>query len=212
MIEIPAFFIIGLTGGFGHCVLMCHPFVLYVSGRYSASRAGYSMLIPHIYYNLGRILTYSALGAAAGFLGSVVQYAGAFTGVQKLAAILGGILLTVFAALSLSGISGAFFPAKLNISKYISRFEPPNPLFLGLMLGLLPCGLSMGAVIGAASSGSAFTGALLLFAFGIGTSAAMMTMALFGNLALKYSVILKKAGGILLFIMGAYFIYMGVSF
>lgn len=212
MIEIPAFFLIGLTGGFGHCVLMCHPFVLYVSSRYAVSRTGYSMLIPHIYYNLGRSVTYAALGAAAGFFGSVVQYAGAFAGVQKLAAITGGSVLIIFALLSLSGAGGSAFLLKFNASKCIARFEPSNPFFLGLMLGLLPCGLSMGAVIGAASSGSAAMGALLLFSFGLGTTAAMMIMALFGNLAVVYSRILKKIGGILLLFMGIYFIYMGVSF
>ena len=212
MIEIPAFFIIGITGGFGHCILMCHPFVLYVSGKYSASKNGYSMLIPHFYYNLGRSLTYSIMGAVAGFLGSVVQYTGAFLGIQKLAAILGGFFLAMFAVLSLLGVSGALFLSKLNIPKYITCYKSLTPLLFGMMQGLLPCGLSMGAVIGAASSGNAFIGALLLLAFGIGTSAAMMLMALFGNFITKYSKVLKYISDILLLIMGIYFIHMGISF
>ena len=213
MIEVSAYFFIGLTGGFGHCVLMCNPFVLYVSSKYSVSYNGYYMLIPHIYYNFGRTLTYMILGAVAGFLGSVIQYAGSsFIGVQKLAAILGGSFLILFALLSFFGSSGNFILSKINLSKYLKKIETSPPFLLGMMLGLLPCGLSMGAVIGAASAGNAFNGALLLLAFGIGTSAAMMTMALFGNFAVKHSVILRKIGNILLLLTGAYFIYMGISY
>lgn len=214
MIEVSAFFLIGLTGGYGHCVLMCNPFVLYVSSKYAVHHAGYSMLIPHVYYNVGRSVTYAILGAIAGFFGSIVQYAGSsFVGIQKLAAIVGGVFLVVFALLSCFGASGsAYILSKLNISKLLKKINTTNPFFFGMVLGVLPCGLSMGAIIGATSSGSAIKGGLLLFAFGIGTSAAMMTMALFGNLAIKHSSILRKIGNVLLLITGIYFIYMGITF
>lgn len=213
MIEIPAYFLIGLTGGFGHCVLMCHPFVLYVSSRYAVSRKGYFMLIPHLYYNIGRSVTYAILGAIAGFLGSVVQYAGSsFIGVQKLAAIIGGSFLILYSILSLFGSTSIFKFSKFNISKIISKFDISNPFLLGLLLGMLPCGLSMGAIIGATSSGDFVMGAILLFVFGIGTTVAMMVMALFGNFAIKHSRYIKQIGSVLLFFMGLYFIYMGFSY
>ncbi len=213
MLEISAFFFIGFTGGFGHCVLMCHPFVLYVSSKYAITKQGYSMLIPHIFYNLGRSITYAILGSIAGLLGSVLQYAGSsFIGVQKLAAIIGGIFLVVYGFLSIYGSSSIFMLSKFNISKVINKFEISNPFIFGLILGLLPCGLSMGAIIGASSSGSFFKGAILLFSFGIGTTFAMMVMALFGNIAIKYSSAIKKISSILLILMGFYFIYMGINY
>lgn len=213
MLEISAFFLIGFTGGFGHCVLMCHPFVLYVSSKYAITKQGYSMLIPHIFYNLGRSITYAILGSIAGLLGSVLQYAGStFIGIQKFAAIIGGIFLIVYGLLSISSSYSIFSLSKFNFSKIINKFEISNPFVFGIILGFLPCGLSMGAIIGATSSSSFFKGAILLFSFGIGTTFAMMVMALFGNIAIKYSVALKKIGSILLFFMGIYFIYMGINF
>ena len=212
MIELLAFFFIGLTGGFGHCVLMCNPFVLYISSKYSVSYSGYSMLIPHLYYNFGRTITYTILGAVAGLMGSVIQYAGkSFIGIQKLAAIMGGLFLVIFALFSFIGITMPIF-SKFNISKFTKYFESSNPFFLGLMLGLLPCGLSMGTIIGAASSENAVKGAFMLFLFGIGTTVSMMVMALFGNLAIKHSNVFRKIGNILLLFTGIYFVYMGIRF
>lgn len=211
MFEIIGFFLIGLTGGFGHCVLMCHPFVLYISSKYVGSKTGYGLLYPHIYYNLGRIVTYTALGAVAGFFGSVVQYAGTFVNFQKTASIIGGIVLIFYAVFSLFHIkfSLSFF-SKFN--SLFGKLSLSNPFFTGLLLGFLPCGLSMGAVIGAASTGSVLSGALSLTAFGLGTSVALLLVAVFGSMAMKYSSKLKFASVILLFFMGIYFIYSGVRY
>ncbi len=208
IITITSFFLIGLSGGFGHCVLMCHPFTLFISTKFSINKTGKKFIIPHLYYNLGRIITYSILGAIAGLLGSVIQFAGTFVQIQGLAAIIGGSLLIIYAILSLFKIS----TKSINIFKKIKVVNSIHPFITGLILGLLPCGLSMGAIIGAASSESAITGAIQTFAFGVGTSVAMITIAIFGSLALKYVKILSKISTILLLFMGVYFIYIGVTY
>jgi len=209
MITIISFFFIGVSGGFGHCVLMCHPFVLYISNKYIGQNTGLAFFLPHIYYNLGRIVTYSLLGAVAGLLGSVIQFAGSFVHIQKLAAIIGGIALIIYALLSLL----KFHTKTINIfSKFFKRKNPTHPFVSGLILGFLPCGLSMGAIIGAASSGSIIYGALQTFAFGVGTSIAMMLIAIFGSLLLRYVKALSYISSILLLFMGGYFIYIGLNY
>ena len=208
IITITSFFLIGLSGGFGHCVLMCHPFTLFISTKFSINKTGKKFIIPHLYYNLGRIITYTVLGAIAGFLGSVIQFAGTFVHIQGLAAIIGGMLLIIYSVLSLSKIS----IKSINIFKKVKGINSIHPIITGLILGLLPCGLSMGAIIGAASSESAIVGALQTFAFGVGTSVAMITIAIFGSFALKYVKILSKVSTVLLLFMGAYFIYIGITY
>lgn len=211
MPEIIGFFIIGLTGGFGHCVLMCHPFVLYISSKYIGAKKGYGLLYPHLYYNLGRIFTYTFLGAVAGFFGSVVQYAGTFVNFQKAASVIGGTILICYAVFSFFHIRfSSSFIAKF--SNLFGKLSLSNPFFTGILLGFLPCGLSMGAIIGAASTGNIVGGALSLAAFGLGTSIALLLVAVFGSMAMKYSSKLKSVGAILLFIMGLYFIYSGVKY
>ena len=71
-IDLAGFLMLGLLGGFGHCVGMCSPFVLFVSRRYAPpdaargtnpAEARRRAFIAQLWYTAGRILTYVALGA-----------------------------------------------------------------------------------------------------------------------------------------------------
>ncbi|MBK8598853.1 MAG: sulfite exporter TauE/SafE family protein [Holophagales bacterium] len=78
-IELLGFLTLGPLGGFGRRVGMCSPFVLFVSRHYVSPDAGGGGADPaavrraafraRLWYTLGRILTYVALGALAGALG-----------------------------------------------------------------------------------------------------------------------------------------------
>lgn len=206
-------FLVGFAGGFGHCILMCHPFVLHISSTFSDSNAGYKILIPNFFYNAGRTVTYSLMGALVGGLGSIATFAGQnFLNIQKFAALAGGIILVLFAVLYFFNLSSFNFLAKLPIMNKIKKFKPNNPFFYGLLLGFLPCGLTMGAIIGAMPSGSWYAGALMMAAFGIGTAFALMILAVLGSYIMKYVKYFKHITSILLFIMGIYFIYQGINF
>ena len=114
-------FLVGFAGGFGHCILMCHPFVLHISSTFSDSNAGYKILIPNFFYNAGRIITYAAMGALAGGLGSIATYAGQnFLNIQKFAALAGGIILVLFAVMYFFNLSSFNFLAKLKIMNKIN--------------------------------------------------------------------------------------------
>ncbi len=200
-------FLIGLTGGFSHCVFMCHPFVLHISSKFSDSNAGYRILIPNLFYNLGRTFTYTVLGIIIGFAGTIATYAGnTFFNIQKLSALIGGTILVVFALLYFLNISSFNFMPKLKVVDKIKKYTPTNPFFYGVLLGFLPCGLSMNAFILAIPSGSWYIGGLMLFVFGIGTSVAMMMLAVFGSYVMQYVKYFKHITSILLFIMGIYYI------
>lgn len=211
MVEIIGFFLVGLTGGFSHCVLMCHPFVLYISSKYADSATGIRLILPNIYYNFGRILTYSLLGAVTGFLGGIVQYAGNFVNIQKISSTIGGLFLVLYAFSVL--LSLKFLNIKSSkFTEFFKKLNPTNSFFTGILLGFLPCGLSMGAVIGSASSGSALRGALQLAAFGFGSAIALLVVAIFGSIAMAYSSKFKVLNSILILFMGLYFIYSGLKY
>ena len=206
-------FLVGFAGGFGHCILMCHPFVLHISSAFSDSNAGYKILIPNLFYNAGRTVTYAGMGALAGGLGSIATYAGQnFLNIQKFAALAGGIILVLFAVMYFFNLSSFNFLVKLKIMDKIKKYKPNNPFFYGLLLGCLPCGLTMGAVIGAVPSGSWYIGYLMMASFGIGTSVALMILAVLGSYIMQYVKYFKHLTALLLFIMGIYFIYQGVTF
>lgn len=179
-IDLFSMFMLGLLGT-GHCIGMCGPLVFVLpgqTGRFSA----------HIYYHLGRIATYVAVGGLLGGIGAGLEaIAGqsTSTAVPWLSQI--QVALSFFAAalLFMLGLArlGVILepgwllfidPAKLpGYSRWgagASRpRDPASFLITGLMLGFLPCGLSYAAFIRALPSGGFIEGMLLVLAFGLGT-------------------------------------------
>ena len=210
-------FLLGLSGGFGHCILMCHPFVLHISSTFADTNAGYRILIPNGFYNLGRTVTYTFMGLVIGSIGSIAGAADALSNnnlllFQRSVAIIGGSLLIIYAVLYMFDVSSLNIFTKLPIVKTLKKFNPKNPFLYGIVLGFLPCGLSMGALLGTISSGSWLIGGLMMAAFGFGTTFAMMILAIFGSYVMKYVKYFRHITTILLFIMGIYFIYQGIIF
>ncbi len=163
MIELGVVFLFGLVGGL-HCLGMCGPIVLAYSLPLSAGR-----LRAHAGYHAGRILTYMALGAAAGAAGGWI---GALSKVAVAARLAAGAVMIA------TGVLLAF-PLK-NRPKLIQiragKMVHGNKLALGLALGFLPCGLIYAALLKAVDAASAASGALTMLAFGLGTAVPLLGM------------------------------------
>jgi uncharacterized protein len=168
-----------------HCAQMCGPIVLSysVGGRTSATH--------HLCYNTGRITTYAALGAIAGAAGHAMGLLGRMAGIEQTAAILFGVLL-VIAGLLMSGAvptQRLVQIDRLGISPFFSRTvgrlmlapSAGSKLALGLVMGFLPCGLLYAALLKAASTGSAISGAASMAAFGAGTTGALLAIGFFSS-------------------------------
>lgn len=179
-----ALFFAGLAGSLVHCVGMCGPFVLGQvlvdaeagkAGSYGEWRrlAGAS-LIP---YHLGRITTYTALGAAAGAATAVFTATSAF-------AWLSGVLLVIaagFMVLQAFGLAaGTTSPLTSGLARLAGPLSssrgPAARYALGLVLGFLPCGLLYGALAAAGGTASLREGALAMAAFALGTVPALVAV------------------------------------
>lgn len=209
------FLTLGFSVGFGHCLGMCHPFVLYISGRFVGDKKGYRPLfLPHIKYNLGRITTYAFLGAVSGFAGNVLQAVGTLAGVQKAAAIFAGVFLIVYGLFAFAGynfmnkLETRF--GRLNIAEKIKRLQPKTPYITGLVLGFLPCGPLYGIIIASASTASPAHGAISMLLYGVGTMAALMLASVFGNFLMKRRGVLNIVSLIIMVAMGVFFVWSGV--
>lgn len=216
-LDLIGFLSLGFFGGFGHCIGMCHPFVLYISGRFTKGELGYiNLLKPHFSYNIGRILTYSILGLLAGFLGDIAEMAGGMLGIQKSASVIAGIFLILYALLSFGGYNLLNkFENKVAADKVmgiIKRVQPKRSFTTGMLLGLLPCGLLYSALIAATSLGSMYKAGVAMALFGFGTMIALMITAVFGNYFMSRRGIFNILGLILLLIMGAYFVWSGIRY
>jgi sulfite exporter TauE/SafE len=209
----------GILGSFGHCLGMCGPIVAsYTLSGSSGSRPWSERLVPHLLYHGGRITMYAFIGALMGLSGSFVNVAMSIAGLQNAVAVLAGIAM-VLMGMSITGIAGRTawlerhnivvlrYAKQVMSARSLLRYYP-----LGLLLGLLPCGLSYTIFIAAAGTGGLLPGMMTALFFGIGTLPALL---LFGTAISYFSASLRgtiyRAGGALVIIMGIYFIFRGIS-
>jgi len=206
---------LGLLGGFGHCVGMCSPFVLFVSRRYVPAVDGRAaVLVAQVWYTAGRVLTYAALGAAAGALGGIVALAGGLLGVQRAASIVAGGVLVIWALAALSDLvpglqtGGRLFA---RVAGTLKGRVPGHPFLTGLFLGLLPCGLLYSALIAAAARGGAIDGAAALALFGLGTAPALLGVSVADELLARNRTVINRLSQVFLLAMGIWFLWTGFA-
>ncbi|WP_224997660.1 sulfite exporter TauE/SafE family protein [Cesiribacter sp. SM1] len=204
--------LIGFLGSM-HCVAMCGPLALAVpAGKTSAA-----WLQGRLLYQAGRLLTYAALGAVVGALGQSIALAGWQQGLS----VAGGILLLLF-ALSPSrverfvGGAGFFgkplYRLKQSMAAVLRRRYKLSGFLLGLLNGLLPCGLVYLGLAGALVTGSAVTGATYMAAFGAGTLPAMLVVVVAGNwLRGGWQLQLRRLAPTAAFVMGLALVARGLE-
>ena len=210
-IDLAGFLMLGLLGGFGHCVGMCSPFVLFVSRRYVPPGGGrLAVLAAQGWYTAGRIVTYAVLGAAAGALGGVVELAGGLLGMQRAASIVAGGVLVIWALVALSDLvprldtGGNLFA---RVAGALKGRVPGHPFATGLVLGLLPCGLLYSALIASAARGGVFDGAAALAVFGLGTAPALLGLSAADELLARNRPFINRLSQLFLLVMGLWFLW-----
>ncbi|MFN7917325.1 MAG: sulfite exporter TauE/SafE family protein [Vicinamibacterales bacterium] len=211
-LDLVAFLMLGVLGSAAHCVGMCTPFVFMVSRRYSLPAGAHIPWVAQAWYHAGRLTTYGLLGALGGAVGSALQVAGALVGLQRAAAILAGAALIITGAASLVSLQTASGPGAWagRLTSVLGRRMPGHPYALGVVLGLLPCGLLYSAVVAAMATGSAAVGAAGLVLFGLGTAPALVGISLADALIVRRRALLNRLAQVFVLVMGAWFVYHGV--
>ncbi len=191
-------FLAGLVGGMTHCVGMCSPFVLAQTTTSKTSesvlkRITGGMLLP---YHLGRITTYVVLAI---LVNAVINLAFVYSETKILISV--PLLMTASVIFLISAFPqiSALFPWAKNVKapapvKTIMRFSRGlmnNPgIFkryaLGVLLGFLPCGLVISALMASATAQTSVMAGLSMAAFAIGTMPSLIAVSL-GGQALRVS-------------------------
>lgn len=214
-IEFFNFFTLGFFGGIGHCISMCHPFVIYTSSRFSTKKGYSGIIIPQLQYNAGRIVTYIMISIIISYIGDIINAASSLMGIQKGASILAGILLFLYGS-SILMKRNIFAPIESRIASYtpkiMSKLNPKNPFMLGIFLGFLPCGLLYGALISAFGLSSASKSVVAILFFGIGTSIPLLIFSLIGSFLQKRYDLFNKISALVMISMGLYFIFGGIRY
>jgi sulfite exporter TauE/SafE len=205
--------ILGLMGSF-HCAGMCGPIAiaLPLHGNTVPQKIFGGTL-----YNVGRTITYGIMGAIFGLLGQGIQMIG-FQ--QKVSVIMGAIMIisVLFPALfknqyrmdkSLFSFVGKL---KKKIGEMFSIRSFSSLYFIGMLNGLLPCGLVYMAIAGAIGTGGVAEGSLYMILFGLGTIPMLLSISLAGNvmsLAIRRKI--NKLIPVLVVVVGLLFILRGLS-
>lgn len=164
--------LLGLAGSL-HCVGMCGPLMLALPVNREV-RA--SFLTGRLLNQAGRILVYGILGLVVGFAGEQLVTAG----LQQWLAVLAGVFMLFFIAWP-AGL-GRFRrgPAllvgrlKMLFATFLQRRGHSALFLLGMLNGLLPCGLVYLALASSLALGDAASSAAFMVIFGLGTSPALL--------------------------------------
>ncbi|MBU3978504.1 sulfite exporter TauE/SafE family protein [Patescibacteria group bacterium] len=182
--SLPVVFLIGLTAGISTCMAIVGGLVLGASARFAEKHPLATTLQkfkPHIFFNLGRIASYTILGGAIGYLGSFLQLSTSFLGLLTIAVGLVMLLLGVQLTEVVPGLNRFKIIMPKQISKLLGiqqkstkEYSHTNSAFMGALTFFLPCGFTQAMQLYAISSGSPLIGALTMGTFAIGTAPGLL--------------------------------------
>lgn len=203
--------IIGLSSSF-HCIGMCGPIAVAVPTRSNSSFGAFILLLQ---YHFGRILTYAALGLLIGNIGLTLKMFGALQWIS----IISGIALILFAwkklfshHLEIPFVGKVTQFISRNIGKIVRSESPFKLLILGMLNGLLPCGMVYIALTNALLTGSPISSAAAMIFFGVGTLPAMLIFGMMLNkISFSLRAKLNKMIPVLLTIVGALIVLRGLN-
>lgn len=168
---------LGVMGSF-HCLGMCGPIALSLP---LANRNFSSVVAGSLLYNLGRAFTYAFLGMIVGLLGESVTFI--FSDYQQKVSVFIGILLLLSVLVPalfnpLKKINPQFYSLshflKNKLSIFLYRKSNTALFMIGILNGLLPCGMVYTALTLAFSTVNTSMAAAFMFVFGLGTLPSML--------------------------------------
>lgn len=175
--------LVGLVAGISTCMALVGGLVLGLSARHAklhpeATRR--QKFIPHLFFNLGRIIGFAFLGGLFGLIGSGFKMSTNLLGFLTI--FVGAVML--FLGLKLIGVFPILQNKTITLPKSISIFFGATKehkeyshfgsFVAGILTFFLPCGFTQAMQIYAVSTGSFLQGALVMSLFALGTAPGLL--------------------------------------
>lgn len=217
-LDLWTIFLVALLGSVGHCIGMCGGFVVaYSTAKIDPERTKYFQSLAHTLYSAGRIVSYMFIGAIFGYLGSAITFSLGAKGVLFI--VIG--LLMVLIAFSLSGklkfltviehsiVQTPLF--KKLFQSVIRSKSLPSFFYMGVLNGLIPCGLVYFFATAAIASGSAVMGAVVMAVFGLATVPALFILGMVSTMIsqMTWRKHVMSVAAVLIALYGGYTGYKG---
>lgn len=207
-----AVFLLGLVAASSSCIAVAGGVLLSTAARFNARYQSATRLLamrPVFLFVAGRLVSYAVLGAAIGALGRALSPSPFVTGAVTVVAALWMLVM----GLEMLGRAPRWaLKIMPRVPKALShrvldaqgKEHPFVPALLGAGTFFLPCGFTQALQLYALTTGSAATGAMILFAFALGTAPALLALG-WASSSLK-----GKAGKLFLQFSGALVMLLGL--
>lgn len=212
-VSFGAAFMIGLVAASSSCVAVTGGLLLSVASSYAKAhnpQTRWEKFKPHLYFNAGRIASYTILGGAIGALGKAIGISPTTTGILTMVAA----ILMIATGMNILQRGPRWLrnlqprPPKFLAHKILDasgKERPFVPSLMGAVTFFLPCGFTQALQLYVLGTGSSGTGALVMLAFSLGTLPSLLALGAattyakgnFGRRLLKFS-------GALVLVMGVY--------
>lgn len=215
-------FLIGLTAGISTCMALIGGLVLGAAARFAESHptaTAMEKFTPHLFFNLGRIISFFVFGGIIGYAGSFIKFSSGTLGI--LIVVVGVVMF--FLGLQLIEIfprlSGMTFTLPKGLSNLLGikqhaekQYSHKNALLLGGMTFFLPCGFTQAMQLFAMSTGDPVAGSLTMGVFALGTTPGLLSIG--GLTAIVKGVFARvffKFAGIVVIILAFYNMSSGLT-
>src|SRR5712692_8958097 len=211
--------LIGVVASMSTCIAVTGGLLVAVAAKYNEATTKLSdaqRFKPHLFFNAGRIVSYTLLGGAIGALGST------FT----LSPEAGGLLM-ILASIIMIGLGLQM----LKLFPWLKQLQPKMPKFLAhkihdlsekevkgraFVLGastfFFPCGFTQALQLYVLAKGSFTTGALTMLAFSLGTLPALVSLSALSSFARgSFQRYFLKFAGVAVVMLGFFNIQSGLT-
>lgn len=202
-----------------HCIGMCGGIILtqcvhkHENDGIKNNKIHNILLSPAVFYNIGRIISYTVIGGIVGAIGQVLTLSGVLKGIIP---IISGIFMIIM-AINILGIFPILKYLNISMPKFIAKkitykYNSSNPLIIGILTGLMPCGPIQMIQLYALSTRSFIHGAISSFIFVLGTVPGLFIFSAFSiMLSKKFSKYILKFSALVVAILGIIMIGRGFA-
>lgn len=210
-------FAMGILASLSTCAAVTGGILLAASSKYNQMHhnlTGAQRFRPHIFFNAGRIVSYTTFGALLGIVGSSITLSpwanGMLLIIGSLSMILLGLqLLKLFPALSRFHLG---FPKRFSNKILDASNKPTAPFLLGASTFFLPCGFTQALQLYVLSRSDPVLGALAMFMFSIGTLPGTLSIGAISSFVKgDFQKHFFKFSGVLIVIVGIFSIGNGLA-
>ncbi len=209
---------LGLVAAMSTCLAVTGGLLLGIATRHAEKNPGLTgaqKFKPHLYFNAGRIVSYTLLGGLVGAIGSIIVLSPRVSG-----------WLTVFVSIVMValGMQMLGFTWLNKITPKMPKFiahriydstgseKKSAPFLFGASTFFLPCGFTQALQLYVLSTGSFAVGALTMLAFSLGTLPSLMTIGAVSSYSKgEFKKHFVKFAGVLVIFMGVLSIGSGLT-